>query len=124
MSDPTGEFFDRLARHGHERVLEEATGTVRFDIEHDHGVDHWHVTVNRGDIRVSREKRDADCVVHIKKALFDRIACGEAFIYTAWLRNELTAEGDLRLGRLFQRVMPPSRSAHHPRAFVGMRRRI
>lgn len=123
MSDPTAEFFDGLGHRGHERLLEEATGTIRFDLEHDHGVDRWFLVIRQGDIRVSREEREVDCVICTNRALFDRLAGGEAHIYTAWVRNELRVEGDVRLARLFQRVLPGPPSAHHPRMFARERRR-
>jgi hypothetical protein len=99
-----------------------ATGTVRFDLEHDHGVDHWFLLIRQGDVRVSREERDADCVIRTGKALFDRIVSGEAHMYAAWVRNELRAEGDVRLARLLQRVMPGPPGAHDPRTFARERR--
>ncbi|WP_446215055.1 SCP2 sterol-binding domain-containing protein [Micromonospora sp. IBHARD004] len=123
MSDPAAEFFDRLGRRGHEPLLEEATGTTRFDLEHAHGVDHWLVTIMNGDLQVSREKSDADCVIRTDKALFGRFVSGEAHLYTAWVRNELRAEGDVRLARLFERVFPGPPGAHHPRGFARERGR-
>jgi putative sterol carrier protein len=123
MSDLTASFFDELGRRGHELLLKEATGTIRFDLEHDHEVDHWLVEIRRGDLRISREEREADCVVHAPRPLFDRLVTGDTHIYSAWLRNELRAEGDVRLGRLFQRVLPGPPGAHHPRRFAVERKR-
>jgi hypothetical protein len=76
-----------------------------------------------GDVQVSREKREADCVIRTDRALFDRFVTGEAHLYTAWVRNELRAEGDVRLGRLFERVLPGPPGAHHPRMFARERGR-
>ncbi|WP_319460175.1 SCP2 sterol-binding domain-containing protein [Micromonospora sp. RTP1Z1] len=123
MSDPTAEFFDGLGRRGHEPLLQEATGTIRFDLEHDHGIDHWLVTINNGDIQVSREDREADSVVRADKGLFDRIVSGGENLYAAWVRNELRAVGDIRLARFIQRVFPGPPGAHHPRMFASERRR-
>lgn len=123
MSNPTAAFFEALGRRGHEPLLQEATGTIRFDLEHDHEVDRWFLVINRGDIRVSREDSGADCVVTGTRAAFDRIVTGRSQIYAAWVRNELRVDGDRRLGRLIQRVMPGPPGAHHPREFAHPRRR-
>lgn len=123
MSDPTASFFDELSRRGHERLLRETTGTLRFDVEHDSEVESWFLGIRQGDLSVSRDKRAADCVVHASKSLFDRLVTGQTHIYSAWARNELRAEGELRLARLFQRVLPGPPGARHPRTFADERRR-
>ena len=123
MPDPTEEFFAWLARHGSQPLLEQANGTIRFDLRNDHGFEHWFVEVRQGKILVSRDHRSADCVIHADEALFDRLVSGEEYIYPAWLRNDLSVEGDLRFARLMQRIFPGGREAHHPRAFARERRR-
>ena len=123
MSNPTADFFEAMGRRGHERLLEAATGTIRFDLEHDHEVDHWLLVINRGDVRLSRDLSGADCVVVGTRATFDRVVTGRSQLYAAWVRNELRVEGDRRLARLFQRVMPGPPGAHHPREFAHERRR-
>jgi hypothetical protein len=123
MPDPTADFFAWLGRHGSQPLLEEAAGTIRFDLRNDHGIEHWFLEVRQGTVLVSRDDREADCVVHANEALFDRLVRGEAHIYPAWLRNDLRVEGDLRLARLMQRVFPGRPGAHDPRAFARERRR-
>lgn len=118
MSNPTANFFDALGRRGHEPLLEEAVGSIRFDLEQDHEVDHWLLVIRRGDVHVSREESAADCVLRGSRAAFDRIVTGRSHIYAAWVRNELRAEGDVRLARFLQRVMPGPPGAHHPREFA------
>ncbi|SCL28861.1 SCP-2 sterol transfer family protein [Micromonospora rhizosphaerae] len=122
MSNPTANFFEDVGRRGHERLLEEASGTIRFDLERDHEVDRWFLVIKRGDVRVSREESRADCVICGSRATFDRIVSGRSHIYAAWVRNELRAEGDVRLARLIQRLMPGPPGAHHPREFARERR--
>ena len=122
MPDPTAQFFARLGRHGSQPLLEEANGTIRFDLRNEHGVEHWFVEVRQGNVVVSRDDREADCVIHASEALFDRLVRGEEYIYPAWLRNDLGVEGDLGFGRLMQRVFPGPPDAHHPRAFARDRR--
>jgi len=123
MPDQTAEFFDELGRRGHEPLLGRVTATIRFDLEREHGVDHWLLTITRGDLRITRENRDANAVIRTTKALFDRFVTGEAYMYAAWVRNELILTGDLGLGRLFQRIVPGRPGAHHPRAFARERSR-
>ncbi|WP_165824585.1 glycogen debranching N-terminal domain-containing protein [Micromonospora globispora] len=113
--DPTGEFFDRLGRRRHEPRLERVSGTIRFDIAHARRIDHWFVEIEDGDLSVSRDSRDADCVVQIDKAVFDRVVTGETSPVTAWLRNQVTIRGDLTLLRLFERLSPGPTGARDPR---------
>jgi putative sterol carrier protein len=121
VSDATKEFFDQLSRSGNERLLKTTAGTIRFDLEHDHGIDHWLVTIADGDLRVSREDREADAVIHTDEAFFERMARGEAKPLPAWLRNDITSEGQFRLIVLLERLFPQPPSAHHPRAFARER---
>ena len=123
MSDPTATFFGELGRRGHERVLEAVTGTIRFDLESDHRTDCWFLAIRQGDVEIFREQRPADAVVRANRPLFDRVASGEASAFTAWIRNELSIEGDLGLARLFQRILPGPPGAHHPRTLAGAARR-
>jgi hypothetical protein len=122
MSDRTAEFFEALGRDGHASVLEEVTGTIRFDLEREGGIDHWVLTITRGDIHVSREDRDTDTVIRTTKALFDQLVSGEEHLYTVWVRNDIRAVGDVRLARLFQRVLPGPPGARDPRTFADERR--
>lgn len=121
--DPTGDFFTRLGRRGHEPLLEGVTGTIRFDLAHEHGVDRWFLVITHGDLRVSRDEPDADCVIRARRTVFDGLVTGQEPHYTAWVRNELRAEGEARLAYLLQRVLPGPPGAHHPRAFAHERRR-
>ena len=118
MSDRTAEFFDGLNHRGHIPAFNAVTATIRLDLEHDHGVDHWFMTICRGTVHISRENRDADSVFRTGKELFDRIVAGEASPYAAWVRSEYTVTGEVRLARLFQRLLPGRPGAHHPREFA------
>lgn len=122
MSDPTAEFFDGLNRRGHIPALDTLTATMRFELEHDHGTDHWFVAISGGAVHISPESGDADTVVRVSKELFDRTVRGEASLYAAWVRNECTVTGEVRLARLFQRLFPGRPGAHHPREFARARR--
>ncbi|SCL28866.1 SCP-2 sterol transfer family protein [Micromonospora rhizosphaerae] len=121
MSETTREFFDALERHGHERVLKKTSGTIRFDLERDHEVDHWFVEIRAGVARVSRQNSDADTVIRADNVFFDRMVRGEAKPLPAWLRNEITTEGKFRFIVLLERLFAPPPGARHPRALAGDR---
>jgi hypothetical protein len=123
VSDVTAEFFDKLTRRGSTRLLRKTSGTIRFDLRNDHGVEHWLITINDSALRVSREEHDADCVIHAEEALFDRMVRGEVKPLPAWLRNEITSEGQFRMIVLLERIFSPPPDARHPRAFAHERRR-
>jgi putative sterol carrier protein len=106
MTDVATEFFEQLEARGHEPVLEKSTGTIRFDIKDGKRTARWLITIQKGDIAVSRRNAKADCVVRVDKALFDGMATGRANPMAAVLRGELTAEGDVGLLASFQRLFP------------------
>jgi putative sterol carrier protein len=104
--DATREFFDGLARRGYEPLLEKATGRVRFDLTRNGRTERWHLTIDKGDVTVSRKNEPADCVVRVDRSLFERIATGEVNAFAAVLRGEAAVEGDPRLLVLCQRLFP------------------
>jgi putative sterol carrier protein len=106
MTDSTAEFFEGLNRRRHEPLLEKATGIIRFDLVDGKRTDRWFVALDKGDVSVSRKNRAADCVVRADRRLFEAMARGEANAMAAYLRGELTLEGDPELLLLFQRVLP------------------
>lgn len=121
MSAATEEFFDQLGRRGHERLTAKTTGTIRFDLEHEGGVDRWLVTIADGEVEVSREEREADTVIRTDVAFFDRMARGEAKPLSAWLRNDITSEGEFRFIVLLERLFPGPRGSRHPRDLRRLR---
>ncbi len=106
MTDSTAEFFQELGRRGHEPLLEKGTGTVRFELVEGKRIDRWLVTLDGGDVSVSRKNATADCVVRAERTLFDAMASGDVNGMAAYLRGELTLEGDPELLVLIQRVFP------------------
>jgi putative sterol carrier protein len=123
MTSSTEEFFDELVRRGHEPRLEKVSGTVRFDLENGNGVERWRVTVDKGDIAVSRKNGKADAVLRTDKALFDRILTGEVNAMAATLRGLLTIEGDRELLVLIQRLFARTPTTREPRSTVDAGRR-
>jgi putative sterol carrier protein len=105
-TDSSAAFFGELAARGHESLLGNASGVVRFDLVDGEKTDRWLVTLDRGDVSVSRKNAAADCIVRANKALFDAMAVGEVNALAAYLRGELALEGDPELLVLVQRVFP------------------
>jgi hypothetical protein len=119
MSDPTAEFFDALGRRRHERHLETAAGTIRFDLADGRETQHWFLEISHGDLSVSRDTREADLVVRADHGFFNKIVTGEANILAAWLRNEVIFEGGFPLSRSFELILPGPPGARHPRRDRG-----
>ena len=71
MTDSAGESFHELGRRGHERLLEQGTGTVRFDLVDGRRTDRWLVTLDKGDVSVSRKNAPGD-VAHDDRCANDR----------------------------------------------------
>src|SRR3954451_24537146 len=103
MADLTAEFFDDLAQRGHEPLLGNASGTIRFDVANGKKTETWFVTIDKGDVTVSRSGRAADSTLVASKAVFDRLASGTASAVVAVLRGRVPIEGDLQALVLFRR---------------------
>jgi putative sterol carrier protein len=116
MTDATAEFFDDLAQRGHEPMLRNASGTMRFDIANGKKTETWFVTIDKGDLAVSRSGGASDSTLVADRALFDRLARGNASAVAAVLRGTLTIDGDWRLLVLFRRILPGSSTAKPPSA--------
>jgi putative sterol carrier protein len=108
--DPTAEFFGALVEHGRDPLLERANGTVRFDLKEGKRVDRWLVSLENGEVTVSRGTGDADCVVRADKALFDEIAAGKENGTAAVLRGAMTIDGEMQLMMVLRRVFPGPRA--------------
>jgi putative sterol carrier protein len=114
MADATAVFFGELARRGREPLLSDAVGSVRFELVSDSRVEMWRVGLDNGDVSVSREEGDADCVVRCDRELFDGVATGEINALAALLRGALTFQGDPQLLVRLQRVFPSPPAAVGP----------
>lgn len=104
--DASENFFYQLGQRGHEPALETVTGSVRFDLLEGERTDHFRVALSHGDVAVSREDTDADCVLITKRAIFDDIASGETTLLVSLLRGDLGIQGDPGMLVLFQRLFP------------------
>jgi hypothetical protein len=104
--DPVGRFFTELAEAGYVETFARESATLRFDVLHGNSVDHWHVTVNDGEVAVRRQEDQADAVVRIGQSDIEQIVTGRLNAQAAILRGLLTCEGDLAAVMMFQRCLP------------------
>ena len=119
---PTAEFFDELASRAHEPVLARTSGTLRFDIADGDRVEHWYVTIEKGDLAVSHKRGRADSVLGLDLGLADEIFSGRTNVVARMLRGEVHIEGDLALMMQFQRILPrPATSRELPAAGYARR---
>ena len=102
--DATADFFAELAGRGHEPLLRKARGSARFDIVDAKRTERWLLTVDKGDISVSRKNAAADCVLRADRKSFDRIVGGDQNFMAAGLRGEVAVQGDPKLLVLLQRL--------------------
>lgn len=97
-------YFDQLSKRGHVPLLEHVSGTLEFDIE---GTDPRWITVNRGDLVVTRSPIEADCVISCDAETFTRILAGQQNPVAAGIRGAVKISGNLALGLSIQRVAEP-----------------
>jgi putative sterol carrier protein len=113
-----GEFFGRLAERGHEPLLQNVSGTLRFDLADGERVEHWYLTIKNGGITVSRKDAEADAAIRTSKALFKDMTAGRVNAMAAALRGALVPRGNLALVVAFQRLFPGP-AASRPKAAPG-----
>jgi putative sterol carrier protein len=106
MTDATEEFFAELERRGHEPLLEKVKSTIRFDIVQGKKTGRWLVTIDRGDITVTRGNASADSTVRVERPLFDQLVTGHANATAEVLRGRLAITGELEPLILLQRIFP------------------
>ena len=111
-ADPVGEFFSGLAERGREPLLQNVSGTLRFDLVDGERVEHWYVTIKNGGIAVSRSNAEADAVVRTIRVLFEGMTAGRVNAMAAVLRGALVPRGNLALVVSFQRLFPGSAASH------------
>jgi putative sterol carrier protein len=124
MRGSTPDLFDELAGRGHEPLLEKISGSIRFDIVDGKRVERWLVTIDKGDVAVSRKNARANCVLRTDKAVFEGVARGEVNAMAATLRGAISLEGDSELLVPFQRLLPgPPARRRRPAAGAARSRR-
>jgi len=105
-------FFEEIQSRAYEPILRGESGSLRFDLRRESGLEHWYISIDDGNITVSHGRGRADTVATADGELFDRIAQGRANAMAAQLRGALVVKGDLHLLMVFQRLFPgPPRSS-------------
>jgi len=127
-TDPITFFFDGLAAPGHVATFERESATLRFDVDEpdaerdEHGrsrrtqkrsatpglvhEDHWYLTINNGDVTVTRQVEQADTVVHMSRPDLEAMVTGRLNAQAALLRGLMTCEGSMGALMIFQRCLP------------------
>jgi putative sterol carrier protein len=118
VREATLKFFESIDRRPRETLLEKVQGTVRVDLHQDGQTDHWFVQIDRGVVSVSRDEREADCVVVTDPDLFEQFADGTENALAAGLRGALTVAGKLHLFLLLERLFPSPPDSHGPRRLI------
>jgi putative sterol carrier protein len=104
--NPTEEFLDQLSHRRHEPLLEKMSGSVRFDVVQGKKTESWMIRVNRGDVEVSQDNSEADCVLRASRQLMDEITSGRTNAVAALMRGAFDVQGNLDLLLLLQRLLP------------------
>ena len=104
MTNPTDEFFEGVARRGHEPMLKRLRATVRWDITNGDRVDSRVVRIDHGDLTVTVGPEPADCVITLERAVSDDVVTGRTSVLAALVRGAATVEGDPELLVLAQRL--------------------
>jgi putative sterol carrier protein len=104
--ESTPEFLRELAARGHEPGLEHASGTIRFDLTGEGRTTRWLISIDKGDVALSRRNAKADCIVRVDRVLFDGLGSGRVNAMAALLRGAVDVKGDRGLLLAFQRLFP------------------
>jgi putative sterol carrier protein len=105
-SGQTSAFFDELARRGYDPLLANVVGTARFEVVDGSRTERWLVTIDKGDIAVSRRNTRAGTTVRADRKTFDKAAAGRLNVMAAVLRGEIAISGDPRFLVRLQRLIP------------------
>src|SRR5690242_11528177 len=105
-SDPVSQFFGTLAQPGHLTTFEGESATLRFDVVDGERVDRWYVTVDNGNVTVTRRNSPAAVVVGIQRPHFEAMVTGQLNAQASLLRGLMTFEGDIADLMMFQRCLP------------------
>ena len=104
MTNPTDEFFEDVARRGHEPMLKRLSAAVRWDITNGDQVDSRVVRIDHGDLSVTVGQEPADCVITLERAVCDDVVTGRTSVLAALVRGAAAVEGDPELVVLAQRL--------------------
>jgi len=85
-------------------LLAKAKGSARFDITDGRRTERWRVTIDKGNLGVSRRNVAADCILRVERSSFERAIAGKLNLMAAVLRGEVGIGGDERLIVLLRRL--------------------
>jgi hypothetical protein len=117
-TDHVDRFFDDLALRGHEPLLHGATGTLQIELTDGAEPASWWITIDRGDLSVSRRGTKPDAWFRSERSLFEGMLAGSVNANAAMLRGLLAVGGDLGLVTAFSRLLPGP-----PKSLANFRRR-
>ena len=121
MTEPTRAFFERLAEQ-HQPFLKSLTGVVRVDLVDAERTEHWYLAIRKGDVTVSHEGSEPDCVVSTGLDTFDAIVSGDMNAMAAVLRGAVDVRGDFRfMTALRQLFAVPTKAPDAPTAGYARR---
>ena len=96
-------------------MLAKAKGSARFDITDGRRTERWRVTIDKGNLGVSRRNVAADCILRVERSSFERAIAGKLNLMAAVLRGEVGIGGDERLIVLLRRLfLKPARRRSQP----------
>ncbi|TDC37989.1 SCP2 sterol-binding domain-containing protein [Micromonospora sp. KC213] len=113
--DATTRFFEDLDRRGYDPALAKASGKLRFDLQQGAQTTHWLLEIDRGNLRVTQDDREADTVIGTSPETFEEIAAGRGNGMAALLRGDMTVTGDPRLVAQVERIFPGPAESTGPR---------
>jgi SCP-2 sterol transfer family len=105
-TDPISQFFTGLTQPGHLATFESEHATLRFDVKDGATVQRWHVTVDDGDVTVTRRADPADAIMTAERPRVEAIVTGRVNATAALLRGLLNCEGSMAALIMFQRCLP------------------
>ncbi len=109
--DAVTKFFDDLVAKGHQPLLHHTSGTLGLDLRTDDQVEHWLITMTKGDVSVSHRKSRGDASIGMERKLFEKVVKGQVNLSAAMLRGVLEVRGDLTLLMAFDRLLPGPQSS-------------
>ena len=123
-ADAVAAFFDTLSEQRQYPALHRESGTLRIDLSDGSKVEHWYVTVAKGEVSVDHSDAEADTVIRAARDLFAGMIDGTVNATAALLRGVFDVQGNLGLLTSFARLFPgpPDSQSPVPRVHTGAAR--
>ncbi|MFV2013324.1 MULTISPECIES: hypothetical protein [unclassified Micromonospora] len=114
MSATTEAFFAGLDERA-PRLPPTIDGTLRFDVRYRDHIEQWLLHFAAGGVQAEQSGADADCVAVIDGPLFERLLRGEDRLWATFVRFAFIVEGNIFMVPAFERLLPDTVGARHPR---------